>query len=58
MLNKNMLRRAYIIIRRIMKNDFPTKEMIMKYLIAHGIEHFKIHKLFHNETLQHCKPIE
>ncbi|MCL2435663.1 MAG: WYL domain-containing protein [Lentimicrobiaceae bacterium] len=37
MLNKNMLRRNYLIIRRIMKKDVPTKKMIMNYLTNHDI---------------------
>jgi predicted DNA-binding transcriptional regulator YafY len=32
MVNKNMIRRNYIIIRRIMKNDYPSKAMILQYL--------------------------
>jgi len=38
MLNKNMLRRNYLIIRRIMKNDFPTKKTILEYLQAYDID--------------------
>ena len=38
MLNKNMLRRTYLIIRRIMKNDFPTKNAILEYLRIHDID--------------------
>jgi len=37
MLNKNMLRRNYLIIRRVMRNDLPTKEVIMNYLTTHDI---------------------
>ena len=38
MVNKNMLRRNYIIIRRIMKDDCPSKAMIQQYLKNHDIE--------------------
>jgi len=38
MLNKNMLRRNYLIIRRIMKNDFPTKKSILEYLHTYDID--------------------
>ena len=33
-----MLRRNYLIIRRIMKNDFPTKNAILEYLRIHDID--------------------
>ena len=38
MVNKNMLRRNYIIIRRIMKNDYPSKATILQYLKNNDIE--------------------
>jgi predicted DNA-binding transcriptional regulator YafY len=38
MTNKNILRRNYLIIRRIMRNDFPSKAAILQYLKNHDIE--------------------
>ena len=38
MVNKNMLRRNYIIIRRIMRNDSPSKAKILQYLKNNDID--------------------
>ena len=38
MKNKNMIRRDYILIRRINRNDFPSKATLLQYLISHDIE--------------------
>lgn len=36
--NKNMIRRDYILIRRLIKNDYPSKETLLQYLKNHDIE--------------------
>lgn len=38
MTNKNMIRRDYIIIRRIVRNDYPSKTTLLQYLSDHDIE--------------------
>jgi hypothetical protein len=38
MTNKNMIRRNYILIRRIVRNDYPSKETLLQYLSDHDIE--------------------
>jgi predicted DNA-binding transcriptional regulator YafY len=36
--NKNMIRRDYILIRRIIRNDYPSKAVLLQYLKTHDIE--------------------
>jgi len=38
MINKNMIRRDYILIRRIIRNDYPSKAILLQYLKKHDIE--------------------
>jgi len=38
MKNKNMIRRDYILIRRINRNDYPSKATLLQYLKSHDIE--------------------
>jgi len=33
-----MIRRDYILIRRIDRNDYPSKATLLQYLISHDIE--------------------
>ncbi|GHV65028.1 WYL domain-containing protein [Bacteroidia bacterium] len=38
MTNKNMIRRDYILIRRLIANDYPSKAVLLRYLENHDIE--------------------